>query len=238
MDETVSTPGVKNDKKREATSPPIPDDNVTEKKTRHVPGDGATAQLHVYDGDTHDVGQVESMLQDETDESTVVHMLTQRLNLNDIVRIATELRSLMLPEVKSAVKDAVKEATAPLQTQINDLKTENSNLKTKVDELEKKVATNEANIDSLDSTAAGILYEYLVFLKMPLNRLTPKCSILLVTSMSICSATTLIAHTEWGSHLRRKHVTLLSSSADIMHGVCYTRCVKTFDTLKIGTPYL
>ena len=150
MDETVSTPGVKNDKKREATSPPIPDDNVTEKKTRHVTGDGAIAQLHVYDSDTHDVGKEESMLQDETDESTVVRMLTQPLNLNDIGRIATELRSLMLPKVKSAVKDAVKEATAPLQTQINDLKTENSNLKTKVDELEKKVATNEANIDSLE----------------------------------------------------------------------------------------
>lgn len=150
MDDTVGTPGAKLDKKREATSPPIADDSVMEKKTRHVTGDGTSAQLHMYDVDSHDVGQVDPMIQDESEDNAVVHMLTQPLNLNDIIRIATELRSLMLPEVKSAVKEAVKEATAPLQTQINDLKTENSNLKTKVVELEKKVATNEANIDSLE----------------------------------------------------------------------------------------
>ena len=55
------------------------------------------------------------------------------------------------------MKEAVKEATAPLQTQTNDLKSdtlqlqaENADLKSRVDELEKKVATNEDNIDSLE----------------------------------------------------------------------------------------
>ena len=86
-----------------------------------------------------------------------IHMLSHPLDPNDIIRIARELRSLMLPEVKSAVIEAVKEATAPLQTQIDVLKSdtrqlqdENVDLKSRVDELEKKVATYVDNIDILD----------------------------------------------------------------------------------------
>ena len=86
-----------------------------------------------------------------------IHMLSHPLDPDDIMRIARELGSLMLPEVKSAVIEAVKEATAPLQTQIDVLKSdtrqledENVDLKSRVDELEKKVSTNEDNIDILE----------------------------------------------------------------------------------------
>ena len=154
MAENISTPGSKTDKKREATSPPIPDETVTEKKTRHTTGDGANALA--LDGETDYGAFGDPMVQDDHDD-TVVHMLTQPMDPNDIVRIATELRALMLPSVTEAVKEAVKDATTPLQAQINDLKTdlndikaENTTLKTKVDELEKTVAKNVINIDSLE----------------------------------------------------------------------------------------
>ena len=164
MDETISTPGGKVDikktkqkKKREATSPPIPDVTVMEKKTRHVTGDGASAL--VPDDEIHE--DVVPLTLDDSDGnpggSGRIHMLSHPLDPDDIIRIARELGSLMLPEVKSAVIEAVKEATAPLQTQIDVLKSdtrqledENVDLKSRVDELEKKVSTNEDNIDILE----------------------------------------------------------------------------------------
>ena len=92
-----------------------------EKKTRHVTGDGASAL--VPDDKIHDVEDVVSMTLDDSDGnpwgSGRIHMLSHPLDPNDMTRIARELRSLMLPEDKSAVIEAVKEATAPLQTQID-----------------------------------------------------------------------------------------------------------------------
>ena len=100
MDETVSTLGGKVDKKREATSPPIPDVTVMEKKTRHVTGDGASA---LVSDEIHDVEDVVLMTLDDSDGnpggSGRIHMLSQPLDPNTIIRIARELRSLMLPEV-------------------------------------------------------------------------------------------------------------------------------------------
>ena len=148
MAANINTPDVKTDgKKREATSPPITEDTVIEKKTRHTTGDGANA-LAFGGGDFDVETQDEPMSQDGS--NSPIHILSQSMDLNDIVRIARELRSLMLPEVKSVVKEAVREATAPLQTQINNLKSENETLKSQVVELEKKVAANESNIDSLE----------------------------------------------------------------------------------------
>ena len=130
-----------------------------EKKTRHATGDGASAL--VPDDEIHDVDDVNPMTLDDSDGnswgSDRIHMLSHPLDPNDSIRIARELRSLMLSEVKSAVIEAVKEAIVPLQTQIDVLKSdtrqlqdENVDLKSRVDELEKKVATNEDNIDILE----------------------------------------------------------------------------------------
>ena len=131
------------DKKREPTLPPIPDVTVMEKKTRHVNGDGASAL--VPDDEIHDVEDVVPMTLDDSDcnpgDSGRIHMLSHPLDPSDIIRIARELRSLMLPEVKSSLMEAVKEARAPLQTQIDVLKSdtrqlqdENVDLKSRVDE--------------------------------------------------------------------------------------------------------
>ena len=102
MDETVITPGApgaKLDKKREATSPPISDETVMEKKTRHATDDGARAL--VPDDEFHDVENVVPMTLDDSNGynggSGRIHMLSHPLDPNDVIRIASELRSLMLP---------------------------------------------------------------------------------------------------------------------------------------------
>ena len=126
MAENISTPGSKTDKKREATSPLMPDETVTEKKSRHTTGDGANAL--VIDGETDYGAYDDPMAQDDRD-GAVVHMLTQPMDPNDIIRIATEIRALMLPSVTEAVKEAVKDATTPLKAQINDLKADLNDIK-------------------------------------------------------------------------------------------------------------
>ena len=64
------------------------------------------------------------LMSQDVSHSLTVHILSQSMDLNDIVRIAGELRSfmlpevlmlrevLMLPEVKSTMKETVREETA------------------------------------------------------------------------------------------------------------------------------
>ena len=84
------------DKKREATSPPIPDVTVMEKKTRHVTGDGASAV--VPDDEIHDVEDVVPMTLDDSDGnpggSGRIHMLSHPLDVNEAKKQLDRLRAL------------------------------------------------------------------------------------------------------------------------------------------------
>ena len=120
----VNTPLSKGDK-REATSPLDVGDTDT-KKIRHHSGASDTILMNddVNDGSS------------STEDTSLVHVLSQPINPLDIVNIAAELRSLMLPELANIIKGQlpdikaiVKESTDTLSTEIQALRAENANLR-------------------------------------------------------------------------------------------------------------
>lgn len=134
----LGTPSSKDDKKREATSP-LYQDVEQQKKTRHD-SDSSSTSSHA-DG--------------------AVHLLSQPINPFDIVQIAAELRSLMLPELKSLLRDqipefksmvvdAVKEATDNLNEQVRELQEENTRLTKENQDLDKRLSQVERDNDSLE----------------------------------------------------------------------------------------
>ena len=74
MAENISTPGSKTDIKCEATSPQIPDEIVTEKKTCHTTGDGAKALA--LGGETDYGAYDDPMAQDDRDGVCIHDMPT------------------------------------------------------------------------------------------------------------------------------------------------------------------
>ena len=129
---TVATPSMKDDKKREASSPLYQD--TMQKKTRHIPGEENSDGDFL--GESHDTHAGSPMQTQSSD----VHVLSQPVNPLDIVQIATELRLMMLPELKTLfseqlpmmqkmVKTAVKEANSELNKQVKQLDTEVKGLK-------------------------------------------------------------------------------------------------------------
>ena len=70
-----------------------------------------------------------------TGDGDVVHFISQPMEASDIVQIASELRSLMRPELKSliqefsyTIKEVVKEAMQEVAREIGELKTSNQRL--------------------------------------------------------------------------------------------------------------
>ena len=145
----TSTPIGKGDK-REASSP-LDAACVDSKKTRHQSGDSATSEMAITE--TTDFGA------DGMDEP--VHVFTQPVNPTDIVLMARELRSLMLPEIsdiikgqlpdiKAAIKTEVTASTKALTTEIQSLRTENEKLRKDVDDLTKRLSKAESDNDALE----------------------------------------------------------------------------------------
>lgn len=130
-DETIGTPSSKDNKKREATSP-LDAQDLLQKKNRHESG-GSTASEH-------------SVLPD----AGGVHLLSQPMNPVDIVQIASELRSIMLPELKAMVIEAVQEALHTLNQEVSCLKEENQRLSKSNDDLAKRLTQAEQDNDSLE----------------------------------------------------------------------------------------
>lgn len=140
--DAVSTPSNK-DNKREATSP-LYSEVLLQKKTRHESEISATSELP-----------------DLPQSPSSVHLLSQPINPVDIVQIATELRSMMLPELKALLADqipeiklmvvsAVKEATDALTEQVKVLQDENKRLLKANSDLEKRILQVECDNDSLE----------------------------------------------------------------------------------------
>ena len=134
---SAATPGGKGEK-RDATSPPIAPKPQLEKKTREASlGDG-----------TGDIQEEVAM------DENPAYVFSKPMHPNDIVQIVTELRALMLPEIrniitenipdtKTIVFDAVKKATDSLTKQLNIVVRENTTLREKCTELERRISDLE-----------------------------------------------------------------------------------------------
>ena len=147
-----NTPLSKGDK-REATSP-LDVGDTDSKKIRHHSGVGDTILM---DDDVNDGTS-------STGDTSLVHVLSQPINPLDIVNIAAELRSLMLPELANIIKGQlpdikaiVKESTDTLSTEIQALRAENTNLhaenvrlRADVESLSTRVARVESENDALE----------------------------------------------------------------------------------------
>ena len=109
-------------------------------------------------GDPTDTGydlEEENIEFDEPGSRFHVHMFSKPMHPNDILQIVTELRALMLPEIrniitekipdtKTIVFEAVKEATDSLTNQIDSVVTENVSLRKKCSNLEKMASELES----------------------------------------------------------------------------------------------
>ena len=135
----AAIPGGKGEK-RDATSPPIAPKPQLEKKTRE-------ASIGDNDG-TGDIQEEAAM------DENPAYVFSKPMHPNDIVQIVTELRTLMLPEIKNIITEntpdtktivfeAVKKATDSLTKQINSVVKENTSLREKCATLEKRVSELE-----------------------------------------------------------------------------------------------
>ena len=97
----------------------------------------------------------------QSNTGDAIHLLSQPINPLDIVRIASELRSMMLPELKSfitdmvpfiktIVKEAVSEATGAFNDEVRKLKEDNENFKKVNSALEKRISQAEYDNDALE----------------------------------------------------------------------------------------
>lgn len=158
--EQVGTPsckGDKGDKKREATSP-LDAQDILQKKNRHASGSSSSSDNFESPVTGLDMNDIQPNAGDFGDD---VHLLSQPINPLDIVQIAGELRSMMLPElmalltgqipqIKGMVTEAVQEGIRSLNEKVSSLKEENKRL-TKVNEdLEKRVTQIEHDNDALE----------------------------------------------------------------------------------------
>ena len=156
--EIENTPSSKGEKKREATSPLDSQMDLQEKKTRHNTGKDQPSNLPL-------AMEEEYYQENITEDSEVLHMhmLSQPLLPSDICQVATELRSIMLPEIRSIVVDAIKEANQSLnndlkilhleikklQTSNMTLQSENKQLKAENNDLKKRFDAVEGDNDNL-----------------------------------------------------------------------------------------
>lgn len=142
----TGTPLSKGDK-REASSPLDAQGVQPEtKKTRQHSGSSTSSTMD--DADTASAGYP-------------VHLLSQPMDPSDIVHIASELRSVMLPEIsslmksqlpdiKAAVASAVKEVTATLKEELKTLREENAELREVNQGFETRLAQVESDNDALE----------------------------------------------------------------------------------------
>lgn len=143
--------------KREASSPLEPPESQLDKKSREGSSSSETESSHVMLED-----HVTDMAQSNSIEASPdLHVFSKPMHPTDILQIASELRSMMLPEIASLIKDqspdvgtivleAVKKATSPLTHVIESLTAENKQLKQSCSKMEEKILKLELDHDSLE----------------------------------------------------------------------------------------
>ena len=154
----TNTPGTKGDsKKREASSPLIPPEPQLEKKSREGSSSAEFGDTLTCDGDMADDEQEHSSVT----ESPSMHIFSEPMHPSDILHVASELRTLMLPEISSLMEDqkpdirnivceAIREATSSLTAELHSVKAENTELKHLCNEPRLRVAKLELENDTLD----------------------------------------------------------------------------------------
>ena len=132
----AATPGGKGEK-RDAISPPIPPKPQLERKTREGSSGHVEEQVEVDD-------------QDSIGSPPPMHVFIKPMHPNDTVQIVSELRTLMIPEIRTIVRDNVldtetiiysagKKATDSITKQLNTVVAENVSLKERFSKLENRV---------------------------------------------------------------------------------------------------
>lgn len=160
--EPIGTPGNKSYNKREATSPLYSEVLLHKKPNRKDSADSSISDIESVI-DTADAAEKNNMSVDGTqaDGAEAIHVMSQPMNPSDIIKIATELRSVMLPEmkalldgmmpdIKQIVAEAVKEATETLSAEVQELKRENQQLVKNNRDLERRVVQLEFDSDALE----------------------------------------------------------------------------------------
>ena len=136
----AATPGGKGEK-RDVISPPIPPKPQLESKTREGSSGHVEEQVEVDD-------------QDSVGSPPPVHVFIKPMHPNDTVQNVSELRALVIPEIRTIVRDnvpetetiiysAVKKATDSITKQLNTVMAENVPLKERFFKLENRVAEIE-----------------------------------------------------------------------------------------------
>ncbi|MEW8544179.1 MAG: hypothetical protein AB2693_11655, partial [Candidatus Thiodiazotropha sp.] len=141
----------------EASSPLKPPELQAEKRGREGSSSSVTESGHVMvEENMMDVQQSNSL-----GTSPDLHVFSKPMHPNDILQIASELRSMMLPEIAALIKDqspdvgkivleAVKEATSSLTSQIEGIKLENKQLTESCSRMEEKIVKLQLDNDSLE----------------------------------------------------------------------------------------
>ena len=146
----AGTPGGSRDRKREASSPLVSDDTFVDKRTRH----GSNTSIINRSAGANLLGPVDEIEMGggspQLCTSPPTHHPSKPLHPPDVILIAGELRSLMLPEIKVVIRDAVHEATAKMLEEIRSLKEENARLQTAYESLEKRLVTAEEENENLE----------------------------------------------------------------------------------------
>lgn len=134
----VSTPFSKGDK-RKASSPLDAADADSKKSRLHSDGSNVSPM-------------------DDADEAAPVHLLSQPMNPLDIVSIASELRSLMMPEMANIMKGQlpdiraiVNESTETLSSEIQTLRVENAKLRDENDKLRNDVRSLTTRVAKVET---------------------------------------------------------------------------------------
>ena len=160
--EPKGTPSSKSYNKREATSPLYSEVLLHKKPNRQDSADSSISDIESV-VDMADIADKNNIRVDGTqaDGDEAVHVMSQPMNPSDIIKIATELRSIMLPEmkalldgmmpdIKQIVAEAVKEATNTLSAEVQELKRENQQLVKNNHDLERRVVQLELDSDALE----------------------------------------------------------------------------------------
>lgn len=159
--DSTGTPGSKSCNKREATSPLYSEVLLHKKPNRQDSTDSTDSSISEPGSvvDLADIANKDDGAQIDADEA--VHVMSQPMNPTDIIKIATELRSVMLPEmkalldgmipdIKQIVAEAVNDATDTLKAEIQELKNENQQLLKHNHNMEKRLMRLEADNDALE----------------------------------------------------------------------------------------
>ena len=153
-----STPISKGDK-REATSP-LDTADFDSKKIRHHSEESISLLEGVVLG-AHAIEENVENVENVAVEPESVHFLSQPIVPSDIVGIASELRSLMLPEISKLFKEqlphiqtivntVVSEATGALKDEIQYLRDENASLQSENESLRERISKVESDNESLE----------------------------------------------------------------------------------------